>query len=128
MQDLAQQPGQQRDKGHADQGNAAARDQLLHALALAAGVILSIALQQVDATPDTQGTAQTDNDRLQSINCAVENSIRSSLSAACSAALKNFSKNAASFGGCIFIRQVDFVQVKTFVLCDYLLPFPAQGG
>ena len=30
MQDLAQQPGQQRDKGHADQGNAAARDQLFH--------------------------------------------------------------------------------------------------
>ena len=59
-------------KGHADQGNAAARDQLLHALALAAGVILSIALQQVDATPDTQGTAQTDHNRLQSINCAVE--------------------------------------------------------
>ena len=29
MQDLAQQPGQQRDKGHADQGNAAARDQLV---------------------------------------------------------------------------------------------------
>jgi len=34
MQGLAQQPGQQRDKGHADQGNATARDQLLHALAL----------------------------------------------------------------------------------------------
>jgi len=30
MQDLAQQPGQQRDKGHANQGNAAARDQLFH--------------------------------------------------------------------------------------------------
>ena len=59
MQDLAQQPGQQRDKGHADQGNAAARNQLLDALALAAGVILSITLQQVDAAPDTQGTAQT---------------------------------------------------------------------
>ena len=72
MQGLAQQPGQQRDKGHADQGNAAARDQLLHALALAAGVILSITLQQVDAAPDTQGTAQTDHDRLQSIDCAVE--------------------------------------------------------
>ena len=54
MQDSAQQPGQQRDKGHANQGNAAARDQLLHALALAAGVILSITLQQVDAAPDTQ--------------------------------------------------------------------------
>ena len=34
MQGLAQQPGQQWDKGHANQGNAAARDQLLHALAL----------------------------------------------------------------------------------------------
>lgn len=65
-------PGQQRDKGHADQGNTAARDQLLDALALAAGVILSIALQQVDAAPDTQGTAQTDHDGLQSIDCAVE--------------------------------------------------------
>ena len=62
----------QKGKGHADQGNAAARDQLLHALALAAGVILSIALQQVDAAPDTQGTAQTDHDGLQSIDCAVE--------------------------------------------------------
>ena len=41
-------------------------------MSIAAGVILSIALQQVDATPDTQGTAQTDHDRLQSINCAVE--------------------------------------------------------
>ena len=30
MQDLTQQPGQQRDKGHADQGNAAARDQLFY--------------------------------------------------------------------------------------------------
>ena len=41
-------------------------------MSIAAGVILSIALQQVDATPDTQGTAQTDHDSLQSIDCAVE--------------------------------------------------------
>ena len=41
-------------------------------MSIAAGVILSIALQQVDATPDTQGTAQTDHDGLQSIDCAVE--------------------------------------------------------
>ena len=39
MQGLAQQPGQQRDKGHADQGNTAARDQLLDALALCLCVI-----------------------------------------------------------------------------------------
>ena len=37
-------------------------------------------------------------------------------------------RQGALFGGCIFIRQVNFIQVKTFVLCDYLLPFPAQGG
>ena len=41
-------------------------------MSIAAGVILSIALQQVDAAPDTQGTAQTDHDRLQSIDCTVE--------------------------------------------------------
>ena len=41
-------------------------------MSIAAGVILSVALQQVDAAPDTQGTAQTDYDRLQSIDCAVE--------------------------------------------------------
>ena len=41
-------------------------------MSIAAGVILSITLQQVDAAPDTQGTAQTDHDGLQSIDCAVE--------------------------------------------------------
>ena len=30
IQGLTQQPGQKRDKGHADQGNAAARDQLFY--------------------------------------------------------------------------------------------------
>ena len=41
-------------------------------MSIAAGVILSVALQQVDAAPDTQGTAQTNHDGLQSIDCAVE--------------------------------------------------------
>ena len=39
MQDLAQQPGQQRDKGHADQGNTTARDELLNTLRLCLCVI-----------------------------------------------------------------------------------------
>ena len=34
MQGLAQQPGQQRDKGHANQGNTAASHELLHPLTL----------------------------------------------------------------------------------------------
>ena len=122
MQDLAQQPGQQRDKGHADQGNAAARDQLLHALALAAGVILSIALQQVDARPRHTGH-RPDRPRWSAkySTALLKNSISPHFCRLfCALKIKLF--------GCIFIRQVDFVQVKTFVLCDYLLPFPAQGG
>ena len=67
-----EQPGEQRYKNHTNNGYTSTGHKLLHALALAAGVILSITLQQVDAAPDTQGTAQTYYDRLQSIDCAVE--------------------------------------------------------
>ena len=98
-------------------------------MSIAAGVILSIALQQVDAAPDTQGTAQTDHDRLQSIDCAVEkfHKVLTFCRLFCGTQ-KFFSKNTALFGGYTFVRQVDFVQVKTFILRDYLLPLPAQGG
>ena len=92
-------------------------------MSIAAGVILSIALQQIDAAPDTQGTAQTDHDRLQSIDLAVEKFHK----------VPHFlplvlRHSKIKLFGCTFVRQVDFVQVKTFVLCDHLLPFPAQGG
>ena len=72
MQDLAQQPGQQRDKGHADQGNAAARDQLLHALALGSRVVLTVTFQKVDNAPETKTCAQGHYESLQNTNCAVE--------------------------------------------------------
>ena len=39
MQDLAQQPGQQRNKGHADEGNATSGDKLLDSLWLCLCVI-----------------------------------------------------------------------------------------
>ncbi len=41
-------------------------------MSIAAGVILSVALQQVDDATDTQGTDESDHDVLQSIDCAVE--------------------------------------------------------
>ena len=47
-------------------------EQLLRIIQSIPSPILSITLQQVDAAPDTQGTAQTDHDGLQSIDCAVE--------------------------------------------------------
>jgi len=39
---LSKQAGEQRDKGKADKGNAAARHQLFHALRLRAGVIVAV--------------------------------------------------------------------------------------
>ena len=58
-------------------------------MSIAAGVILSIALQQVDAAPDTQGHRPRPTTIVCKVSTALlKNSIRSSLSAACSAALK----------------------------------------
>ena len=45
----AKQAGQQGDKGHADQGDAAARDELFDALAFGRRVILAVTFQKVDA-------------------------------------------------------------------------------
>ncbi len=62
----AQQTGQQGNQSDADQGNTTARDKLLNTLGLAGGVILTVTLQQVDAAPYTQRTAEAHNDSLQS--------------------------------------------------------------
>ena len=51
---LAEQTGQQGHESDADQRNAATGHQLLHTLGLSAGVIVAIALQQVDDTPNGQ--------------------------------------------------------------------------
>ena len=45
---LAEQTRQQRNQGDAHQRNAAASHELLHALALAAGVVVTVTFQQVD--------------------------------------------------------------------------------
>ena len=61
---LAQQPGQQRYKGNADQRNAAARDKLLDPLAFTGRVVLAVTFQQVHAAPYAKGTAEANNDSL----------------------------------------------------------------
>ena len=68
----AKQAGQQGDQGHADQGDAAARDKLLDALRFGRGVVLAVAFQKVDAAPNTQRTAEAHNDSLQSSNRTIE--------------------------------------------------------
>ena len=69
---LAEQTGEQGYKHHADQGNAAARHKLFHALALGPRVVIAITFQQVDDAPDTEAGSQCDHEGLQNVDCAVE--------------------------------------------------------
>ncbi len=69
---LAEQTGEQGYKHHADQGNAAARHKLLHALAFRARVIIAVTFQQVDDAPDSKAGSECDNEGLQNVDCAVE--------------------------------------------------------
>lgn len=41
-------------------------------MSISAGVVLAVALQKIDAAPDTQAAAQSDHDSLQSVHCTVE--------------------------------------------------------
>ncbi len=63
-----QQTGQQRDQGDADEGNAAARHELLDALAFGGRVVLAVTFQKVDAAPHAQAAAQGDDQSLQNVD------------------------------------------------------------
>lgn len=64
-----EQPGEQRYKNHTNNGYTSAGHELLHALALGAGVVVAVTFQQVDDTPDTKTSAQSDNESLKNGNC-----------------------------------------------------------
>ena len=64
-----EQPGEQRYKNHTNNGYTSASHELLHALALGAGVVVAVTFQQVDDTPDTKTSAQSDNESLKNGNC-----------------------------------------------------------
>ena len=61
---LSQQPGQQRNKGHANEGNATSGDKLLDSLALARRVVRPVSLQKIDAAPYAKRSAEAHNDCL----------------------------------------------------------------
>ena len=69
---LPEQPTQQRDQGGADEGNTTAGHQLLHALALRAGVVVAIAFQQVDNTPNAKTGTQSDNEGLKHFDSRIK--------------------------------------------------------
>ncbi len=60
---------------HADKGNAAARHELLHSLAFRTRVVVAVAFQEVDNTPDTKAGTECNNEGLKNINSRVKNSI-----------------------------------------------------
>ncbi len=68
----AEQAREQRHERHADERDAAARDQLFHTLAASAGVVLAVSFQQVNDAPDTQAGTEGYNQRLQYFDCTVE--------------------------------------------------------
>ena len=49
-----EQAGEQGNEGDADEGDASARHQLLHALALGSRVVVAVALQKVDRAPHAE--------------------------------------------------------------------------
>ena len=58
---LSEKPGKLRYKEHTNKGNAAARHELLHALAFSPRIVISVALKQIDYAPDTKSGSQCDN-------------------------------------------------------------------
>ena len=64
-----EQSGEQRYKDHADYGYTSAGHELLHALALCAGVVVAVTFQQVDNAPDTKTGTERDNECLKNGDC-----------------------------------------------------------
>lgn len=64
-----EQSGEQRYKNHANNGYTSTGHELLHALRFCARVVVAVTFQQVDDTPDTKTSAQSDNESLKNGNC-----------------------------------------------------------
>ena len=67
-----EQPGEQRYKNHTNNGYTSTGHELLHALALGAGVVVAVTFQQVDDTPDAETSAQSDNEGLKNGDSLIE--------------------------------------------------------
>ena len=64
-----EQPGEQRYKNHTNNSYTSTGHKLLHALRFGARVVVAVTFQQVDDTPDTKTSAQSDNESLKNGNC-----------------------------------------------------------
>ena len=69
---LAEKPGEQRHQQKANQGDAATGHELFHALAFCAGVVVSVAFQQVNGSPDAETCAKGNYQSLKNADSRVE--------------------------------------------------------
>ena len=69
---LAEETGKQGNEGDADEGNAAARHELFHALALCSGIIIAVALQKIDGSPDAKTGTESDDEGLKNTDSRIE--------------------------------------------------------
>ena len=69
---LTEKTGEQRNESDADEGNAAASHELLHTLGLCTGVIVAVAFEQVDYTPNAETGTESDNEGLKNTNSRVK--------------------------------------------------------
>ena len=69
---LTEKAGEQGNEGHTDEGNAAARHELLHALALGSGIVISVAFEQIDHAPNTEAGTESNNESLENVNSRVK--------------------------------------------------------
>ena len=67
-----EQPGEQRYKDHADYGYTSAGHELLHALTFCTGVVVSVAFQQVNGSPDAEAGTEGDDQSLENTDSRVE--------------------------------------------------------
>ena len=67
-----EQPGEQRYKDHADYGYTSTGHELLHALALGAGVVVAVTFQQVDDAPHAETGTEGDNEGLENGDCLLK--------------------------------------------------------
>ena len=64
-----EKPGEQRYKDHTNNSYTSTGHKLLHSLRFGARVVVSVTFQQVDDTPNTKTSAQSDNESLKNGNC-----------------------------------------------------------
>ena len=69
---LAEKPREQRHQQKTDQRNAATGHELFHALAFSPRIVITIALQQVNDTPDSETCAKGNNQSLKNIDSRVK--------------------------------------------------------